>query len=367
MDFPRTVNELTPEWLTQVLRESGAIGDEQVVAVSVGDMGGEQGRMTDVRRIEIEYDSASEMSPRTLIIKSKRSDLAAEWTDFSYPMYAREVWFYLDPDPDFNVRLPKCHFAEFDPETGALAIVLEDLGYLRIEREKDDLSLDDGLSAMRYLANLHASWWGKPDALNYGWLAEEPWLWKNADTEVMYQQNFNKWLEYFDNYLPHGIDRISRALEGRVAAIGEALAKPPVTLVHADFKLANMFFDGRADGPSEIVAFDWQMAARLRGPMDIGMFIMQSFEVETRRSVERQLLNEYYDTLIDNGVRGYSKDEFEWDARLAVIPRFVISTASFSLFERNTIKAPEGNAKHSNFMTKLQTLIDWNCEEVIPK
>ncbi len=27
MDFPRTVDEITPEWLTQVLRESGAIAD----------------------------------------------------------------------------------------------------------------------------------------------------------------------------------------------------------------------------------------------------------------------------------------------------------------------------------------------------
>jgi len=25
MDFPRTVEEITPEWLTQVLRESGAM------------------------------------------------------------------------------------------------------------------------------------------------------------------------------------------------------------------------------------------------------------------------------------------------------------------------------------------------------
>ncbi len=367
MDFPRTVDEITPQWLTQVLRENGAIEGERVVAVIAGDMGGEQGRMTDVRRIEVEYDSPSEKSPQTLIVKSKRTGLTPEWADFAYPMYEREVGLYRDRDPDFNVRLPECYFAEFNPETGALAIVLEDLGHLRSEQELDDLSLDDGMSVMRYLAHLHAAWWGKPDGINYSWLAEEPWLWKNVDTEVMYQQNFEKWLEYYDDYLPHGIDRISRALSDKVIAVGEALARPPVTLVHADFKLANMFFDDSADGPPEIVAFDWQMAARLRGPMDIGMFIMQSFEIETRRSVERKLLNEYYDTLIDNGVRGYSRDEFEWDTRLAVIPRFVIHTASFSLVERNTPKAPEGNARVGNFMNKLQTLLDWNCEEVIPR
>jgi|GEM_PF-1682691 hypothetical protein len=30
MDFPRTIDEITPEWLTQVLRESGAIRDAGV-------------------------------------------------------------------------------------------------------------------------------------------------------------------------------------------------------------------------------------------------------------------------------------------------------------------------------------------------
>jgi hypothetical protein len=30
MDFPRTIDEITPEWLTRVLRESGAIDGTNV-------------------------------------------------------------------------------------------------------------------------------------------------------------------------------------------------------------------------------------------------------------------------------------------------------------------------------------------------
>ena len=128
-----------------------------------------------------------------------------------------------------------------------------------------------------------------------------------------------------------------------------------------------MFFDDRTDGPPEIVAFDWQMAARLRGPADLGLFIKRSFDVETRRSIERKLLNEYYDTLIDNGVRGYSRDEFEWDARLSVIPKYVMRVDAFSISPRTILDTPEGIARISPFLKKLQILIDWNCEEVIPK
>ncbi len=366
-DFPRTVEEITPKWLTQVLRESGAIEGEQVIAVSVGDMGGEQGNMADVNRIAVEYDSVSEKSPRTLIVKSKREKLDPEWAKFAFPMYEREVEIYRGRNPDSNVRLPKCHFAEYDPETTATAIVLEDLGHLRTEREEDDLSLDDGLSTMRYLGRLHASWWGKPQGDNYSWLAESSTVWKNEVAAKLYQENVEGFLEYYGDHLPPGVEHFTRALTDKVVAAGEALARPPVTLVHADFKLTNMFFDDSTDGPPEIVAFDWQMAARLRGPADLGLFIKRSFDVETRRSIERKLLNEYYDTLIDNGVRSYSRDEFEWDARLSVIPKYAMRVAAFSLFPRTAFETPEGIARMTPFMKKLQILTDWNCEEVIPK
>ena len=271
-------------------------------------------------------------------------------------------------DSGFNTLLPKCHFAEYDPETTEMAIVLEDLGHLRTEREEDDLSLDDGLSTMRYLAQLHASWWGKPQGDNYSWLSEEPTVWKNVVAEAMYQENVERYLEYYGDLLPPGVERFTRALTDNVVAVCQALARPPVTLVHTDFKLTNMFFDDRPDGPPKVVAFDWQMAARLRGPTDFGLFFKRNFEVETRRSVERKLLNEYYDTLIDNGVRDYSRDELEWDARLSVIPKYVMRVASFSLFPAHNLPlTPERIARMSPFLKKLQILIDWNCEEVIPK
>ena len=51
MDFPRTVGEITPEWLTQVLRESGAIGDASVRSRTVKTIGDDQGMTADVVRI----------------------------------------------------------------------------------------------------------------------------------------------------------------------------------------------------------------------------------------------------------------------------------------------------------------------------
>ena len=43
MDFPRTVDEITPEWLTRVLRESGAIREAAVQSFETTDIGFDTG------------------------------------------------------------------------------------------------------------------------------------------------------------------------------------------------------------------------------------------------------------------------------------------------------------------------------------
>ena len=102
-------------------------------------------------------------------------------------------------------------------------------------------------------------------------------MWKNGVAESIYQENVEGFREYYGDYLPPGVEHFTRALNDKVIAVSEALTRPPVTLVHNDFKLTNMFFDDRTDGPPEIVAFDWQMAARLRGPTDLGWFFKRNF------------------------------------------------------------------------------------------
>jgi hypothetical protein len=49
MDFPRTVDEITPEWLTNVLRESGAIDKSTVESVSANVLDG--GATSEVQKL----------------------------------------------------------------------------------------------------------------------------------------------------------------------------------------------------------------------------------------------------------------------------------------------------------------------------
>ena len=157
MDFPRTVDEITPEWLTKVLRESGALSSAGVASIEQADLGSSQGAIAEVTRFRVEYDSEPQNAPRSLIFKSARAGLTPSDREFMFPMYDREVRFYKGLHRTIDFRLPQSHFAEFDRKTGKMAIVLEDLSTLRAEEEGTDLSIDDGHSTMRFLAKLHAT------------------------------------------------------------------------------------------------------------------------------------------------------------------------------------------------------------------
>ena len=95
--------------------------------------------------------------------------------------------------------------------------------------------------------------------------------------------------------------------------------------------------------------------------------MLYGFTPRTRKAVEKSLLTEYHDSLREQGVRDYSYEQFIDDFRLALLPKMVgrvISTVTVSSGLRST---PEGRARLNATIESLQALIDWNCDEVIPK
>ena len=88
---------------------------------------------------------------------------------------------------------------------------------------------------------------------------------------------------------------------------------------------------------------------------------------ESRRRHEQRLLAEYHDSLINLGVSGYSFDEFIVDTRRAALKNLHIVV---NVFGRNVGDAwfatEDGHRRVVAVCSRLQTLLDWNCEEVIP-
>ena len=72
----------------------------------------------------------------------------------------------------------------------------------------------------------------------------------------------------------------------------------PLTITHADYRLANMLFDHNGN----ITVIDWQTAMFSGGATDLSFFLATNLSVETRRSLEDELIDTYVETLVGLGV-----------------------------------------------------------------
>ena len=365
MDFPRTVDEITPEWLTQVLRESGAIREAKVESFSAAGLDG--GLVGDVNRLVLTYSSDSGAEPETVVAKlAIRNDGFREIINRE-GFYEREVTFYEVINSQAGLPTPAVYCAEHDKESGYFILLLEDLGRFRSIKQTDDCSIEDGRTAIHALAKMHSKWWGSDRLYEFDWLTDFTDTDEHDRWAVGFPDKLERFLEIADGYLPAGYESMARRFGGSYGSIRGHYGKSPVTLVHGDFRLGNLVFNGESDLANPIYAFDWQLVSRGKGAVDVAYFLGWSFATASRRRIENRLLTEYHDALVDGGVANYSFDEFSLDVRVGAFRFLKAAINVIGMLGQSLLETEEGTKLIRSTGSRLQTLIDWNCDEVIPK
>jgi hypothetical protein len=102
---------VTPQWLTRVLRHSGAIDAATKVssfeASSIG-----TGQVGANVRYALSYDRAGPDAPATVVCKFSSRDAASQAAGVAVLTYETEVAFYRDLAHTVDISRPHCHFAE---------------------------------------------------------------------------------------------------------------------------------------------------------------------------------------------------------------------------------------------------------------
>ena len=112
------------------------------------------------------------------------------------------------------------------------------------------------------------------------------------------------------------VDFIGDDLSAEVKAVGEWLPEAardllsvpdghPITVVHGDYRLDNLFFDDTRS----VTAVDWQVTVKGVGGYDFAYFLSQSLSVADRRRYGDDLVHTYLATLADAGIT-YPEDQF---------------------------------------------------------
>jgi len=331
--LPTSSAEITPAWLTERLRATGAIdASTAVTAIERDLMGAGVGFMGEVGRIEVSYAGGS--GPATMICKIPTQDATVRGLLAAAKVFEREARFYADVAPLLEV-VPKALGIASDLEHDDHVLILQDLGHLRVGDQAAGVTVADARATMIAAARLHARFWQNADLDRIDWMPMANSEGMKIGREV-YAASLPGFLQVFAHAIESDMVPVMERYGDNVHQLLDRIARMPNTVVHFDFRLDNLFFD---DATGDVWMIDFQTSSKGGGAYDIGYFMSQSVPIDVRRTHEESLLHTYHDELVRLGVTGYSYEQFFQDYRVGVLYGWIIPVYAVGTLDSSSERA----------------------------
>jgi hypothetical protein len=211
-------------------------------------------------------------------------------------MYIREVKFFKTLAKEVPFRVSQSYYGEVNEETSQFAMVVEDLGNLRIVDQVVGMSIEDARRAVDGVAGMHAKWWGKADALAADGTTislGDPIY--PAVVPLVFAEGWEKCTNEIK--MPDSIMQVGPRFGPAVAGLLASLSRGPNTLAHGDFRADNMMFDK----DNSLVVLDFQLIGTGIGAYDLAYFITQSITADDASKYERELFDRWIDGVLSGG------------------------------------------------------------------
>ena len=296
--IPDASERLTAAWLYEALAAGGRTDCPPIRALRCEPIGEGVGLMAEVLRCELTFgedDGPSE----TVIVKLPSGRTGNRRLGRRWRLYRREFTFYRDLAPESPLRAPALLYGDFDPHTHRFVLVLEDLGKMTAADQVRGATPGQARQAIREVAGLHGKYWDRIEPVPADFREMlAPWGW--SALQISYLRALPRNLSLLSGSWPEEIRELAEEYGLRLVDHLGQLVQEPLTFVHGDYRLDNMFFGG--DG---LTVVDWQNSAVSNGLYDVAYFLAGSVAPEVRRTVEKEALLEYHDIVCGLGAREF--------------------------------------------------------------
>lgn len=354
VDIVTQPEEVTPQWMTEALRQSGKLDSSAVGALDYKIIG--TGKMGDNARFTLQYEGEQGSAPDSVIIKFPAEDETARAMAGAQGAYYNEVMFYRHLADRTTMRTPAIYANEVTDDRLLFVTAMEDMSPAEPGSQLVGESLAHATVAMREAAKLAVSFYGDESVGAHDFVMSQVRDDGGAFGQSLLQQY---WPSFYERFA-QGISEEGRAFAAHYVDHHAAFAsrfEGPRTLVHGDFRSENILFNG-----DEACTVDWQTTSESSPLTDLAYFMGGSVEIEDRRKWERDIVNEYSDVLAGLGVNlGFEQcwEQYREQAMHGLL--ITILGASFS-------EAAERSDKMFTVMIQrhLQHCIDLDAKEFLP-
>ena len=309
--IPENREAITADWMRRALIAGGAPDTPPIEDVIVSDIGGGFGVAAETVRCRLVRGGGdAEAARETVVVKLPTTDPKSLRISRVQSLYKREYDYYRRLRPDAPVRSPRLFYGAWEERSRRFVLVMEDLAHMRMGDHFAGATPDEARRTIRALARLHGRYWND---------VGQPLLAGILDTcgprmrplaQILYLAFLVPTLNNFGDFFSAGTRRTAEAYGPLVAAhIGGVAASAPRTFIHGDCRMDNLLFGA---GAEEVALLDWQVSGLGCGLYDVAFFLGSSVTTEVRREIERDLLQEYTDIVIETAgkrAQGFTFDE----------------------------------------------------------
>ena len=310
------VNQVTPTWLTDVLREAGHLPEGHVTDVQPKP--GPKA-VSQIIPLHLRYSvDAPNSAPSRLILKISKPRLEGE--------SSKEFEFYrFVSNRKTDLPIVRCYQAVYSSQMGQGHLLLQDLSDTHFSHPPSQLPTLNVYSEqiVDALACLHAFWW---DDTTFGVKGSQARPDMSATHAVAAE--LAAWAENtFPTFADFLGDRLSQ--ERRQMYERAMISLPPrlsarfasdkaVTLIHGDIHIGNFLYPH--DPTHETVRIlDWKSWSLDIGADDLAHMMAVFWFPERRSRLEQKLLRQYHNRLLEYGVTEYDWQACWYDYRLSVV------------------------------------------------
>ncbi len=364
--LPRSIDDVTTDWLTAALRTSGAIDPETSVATATNKRFAEGvGLLSELHRSTLTYDGDATEAPETVIVKFAIADPAQRGLAEALGFYTKELTFYRELADEMPIRVPKAHAAMQDPESGDFVLVMEDLSGLRTADQVIGVTWPDALRSARAMAKLHAQFHDDPR------LADWAEVYAPIENPIYLAALPGVFATGWAAALAHSADIIPTDVKEFGDRFGEHIPfllnsfMGPMTLLHGDWRGDNLFYlndSPEADG-DDMAIVDFQIMGQGSGAYDLAYFASQSIAPDVRRGRDAELIQAYVDALAAAGVQR-DIDEVTRQYRIGLAHCLIYSVASYQSYD----VLPENSQRLMDTMLarSIASITDMDSLSLIP-
>ncbi|HET8533507.1 MAG TPA: oxidoreductase family protein [Methylomirabilota bacterium] len=365
-DVITDAEQVTPAWLTRVLKRKGVISSGKVARVGRGSV---SSMTSSISRLEIRYSGdVRGDAPQRLLLKCFVPDDSAGLVGRRLiEAGRREVEFYNVAAKHMTAMstapVVRCIDARYSPERSCAHVLLEDvsdthsvppwpLPPLRAQCEQ----------AVDALARCHAFWWEDPRLGET--VGEVPGKAFMSAFVRELEEKFPRLVDLLGDRLPNEKRKLYERFFSSILprsfgpkGLGRASDRRAITLVHGDGNWWNFLYP-RDPAAGRIYVIDWQAWHVGVGTDDMVDLIGLHLDPERRHALETDLLKRYHAKLLEEGVDRYGWADCWDDYRESAIRFLAVPVWQWAVGMPVHIWWPSLNRI-------LQTCADLHCEELL--